>query len=99
MDQGDGQTPGLDMVAFASWQPTILRRNDIALVVGYEWVPRELLGVERSRRADPASPFQRFRALPFSDLLTGLDVVFDFHRSAAELGWVAVDFYDGAIII
>jgi serine/threonine-protein kinase len=64
----------------------------------YEWVPGELLGVERSRRADPASPFQRFRALPFSDLLTGLDVVFDFHRSAAELGWVAVDFYDGAII-
>ena len=45
----------------------------------YEWVPGELLGVEHSRRADPASPFQRFRALPFSDLLTGLDVVFDFH--------------------
>ncbi len=64
----------------------------------YEWVPGELLGVERSRRADPAAPFQRFRALPFSDLLTGLDVVFDFHRSAAELGWVAVDFYDGAMI-
>jgi serine/threonine protein kinase, bacterial len=64
----------------------------------YEWIPGELLGVERSRRADPASPFQRFRALPFSDLLTGLDVVFDFHRSAAELGWVAVDFYDGAMI-
>ncbi len=52
----------------------------------YEWVTGELLGVERSRRADPASPFQRFRALPFSDLLTGLDVVFDYHRSAAELG-------------
>jgi hypothetical protein len=64
----------------------------------YEWVPGELLGVERSRRADPAAPFQRFRALPFSDLLTGLDVVFDFHRSAAELGWVVVDFYDGAMI-
>jgi serine/threonine protein kinase, bacterial len=64
----------------------------------YEWVPGELLGVERSRRADPASPFQRFRALPFSDLLTGLNVVFDLHRSAAELGWVAVDFYDGAMI-
>jgi serine/threonine protein kinase, bacterial len=64
----------------------------------YEWVPGELLGVERSRRADPAAPFQRFRALPFSDLLTGLNVVFDFHRSAAELGWVAVDFYDGAMI-
>jgi serine/threonine-protein kinase len=64
----------------------------------YEWVLGELLGVERSRLADPASPFQRFRALPLSDLITGLDVVFDFHRSAAELGWVAVDFYDGAMI-
>jgi serine/threonine protein kinase, bacterial len=61
-------------------------------------VPGELIGVERSRRADPASPFQRFRALPISDLLTSLNVVFDFHRSAAELGWVAVDFYDGAMI-
>jgi hypothetical protein len=64
----------------------------------YEWVPGELLGVERSRRADPATSFQRFRALPLSDLITRLDVVFDFHRSAAELGWVAVDFYDGAMI-
>jgi serine/threonine protein kinase len=64
----------------------------------YEWVPGELLGVERSRRADPATPFRRLRALPFSGLITGLDVVFDFHRSAAELGWVAVDFYDGAMI-
>jgi serine/threonine protein kinase len=64
----------------------------------YEWVPGELIGVERSRRADPATSFQRFRALPVSDLLIGLDVVFDFHRSAAELGWVAMDFYDGAMI-
>jgi serine/threonine-protein kinase len=64
----------------------------------HEWVPGELLGVERSRRVDPASAFQRFRALPFSDLLTGLNVIFDFQRSAAELGWVAVDFYDGSMI-
>jgi serine/threonine-protein kinase len=64
----------------------------------YEWVPGELLGVERSRRADPAAPFQRFRSLPLSGLITELDVIFDFHRSAAELGWVAVDFYDGAMI-
>jgi hypothetical protein len=64
----------------------------------YEWVPGELIGIERSRRADPAAPFQRFRALPLSELITGLDVVFDFHRSAAELGWVAVDFYDGVMI-
>jgi serine/threonine-protein kinase len=64
----------------------------------YEWVSGELIGVEHSRRADPTSPFQRFRALSFSELLIELDVVFDFHRSAAELGWVAVDFYDGSMI-
>jgi hypothetical protein len=64
----------------------------------YKWVPGELLGVEHSRRAEPATSFQRFRALPLSDLITRLDVVFDFHRSAAELGWVAVNFYDGAMI-
>jgi len=63
----------------------------------YEWVPGELIGVEQSRRSDPASPFQRFRALPTTELLRSLDVVFDFHRRAADLGWIAVDFYDGAI--
>jgi serine/threonine-protein kinase len=28
------------------------------LMLVYKWVPGELLGVERSRRADPMSPFQ-----------------------------------------
>ncbi|HKE05610.1 MAG TPA: serine/threonine protein kinase [Blastocatellia bacterium] len=64
----------------------------------YEWVPGELIGVERSQRTNPTSPFQRFRALPTARLLGALDVVFDFHRRVAELGWVAVDFYDGAMI-
>lgn len=64
----------------------------------YEWVSGELIGVERSRRADPTSPFQRFRSLPTAELLRALDVVFDFHRHAAELSWVAVDFYDGSMI-
>jgi len=64
----------------------------------YEWVPGELIGVERSQRTNPTSPYQRFRALPTAGLLGALDVVFDFHRRVAELGWVAVDFYDGAMI-
>jgi len=64
----------------------------------YEWVPGELIGVERSQRTNPTSSFQRFRALPTARLLGALDVVFDFHRRVAELGWVAVDFYDGAMI-
>ncbi len=64
----------------------------------YEWVSGELVGVKRPRRADPASPFQRFRALPLSELLRALDVVFDFHQHAAGRGWVAADFYDGAML-
>jgi serine/threonine-protein kinase len=35
----------------------------------YEGVPGELIGIERSRRADPTAPFQRFRALPLSEPL------------------------------
>ena len=64
----------------------------------YEWVSGELIGVKRSQRTNPASPFQRFRALPLDELLAALDVVFDFHRQVAESGWVAIDFYDGSII-
>ena len=64
----------------------------------YEWVFGELIGVKRSQRSNPTSPFQRFRALPLARLLGALDVVFDFHHRIAELGWVAADFYDGAMI-
>ena len=64
----------------------------------YEWVPGELIGVKRSERANPTSPFQRFRALPTARLLGAFDLVFDFHRHVAELGWVAADFYDGSMI-
>lgn len=64
----------------------------------YEWVSGKLVGVERSQRANPTSPFQRFRTLPTAELLQALDVVFEFHRHVAERGWVAVDFYDGSMI-
>jgi serine/threonine-protein kinase len=64
----------------------------------YDWVDGELIGVRRSRREDPHSSFQRFRALPLSDLLRALGTIFELHHELAQRGWIAVDFYDGALI-
>jgi serine/threonine-protein kinase len=64
----------------------------------YEWLTGELLGATRERREDPASTFQRFRALPVVMILRCLDQIFDLHEQIARAGWVAVDFYDGCLI-
>ncbi|HWQ12157.1 MAG TPA: hypothetical protein VNL77_05120 [Roseiflexaceae bacterium] len=64
----------------------------------YPWVAGELLGVPRSRRADPDSPFQRFRRLPAPAICRCLDIIIDLHAALARAGWVAVDFYDGCLI-
>jgi serine/threonine-protein kinase len=64
----------------------------------YEWLTGELLGATRERREDPASAFQRFRALPVALILHCLDQIFDLHEQIALAGWVAVDFYDGCLI-
>ena len=64
----------------------------------YEWIDGELIGVPRAQRADPASAYQRFRALPVPTLLHALDTIFDLHAKLAALGWIAVDFYDGCLL-
>lgn len=64
----------------------------------YQWVNGELLRVESAMRADPRSAFQRFRRLPPYEIIRVLDLVYDLHRQLAQLGWIAVDFYDGCII-
>jgi serine/threonine protein kinase len=64
----------------------------------YEWVSGELLGARRAARDDPRSAFQRFRSLPVEEILRVLDVVYDLHHTLAQLGWIAVDFYDGCLI-
>ncbi len=64
----------------------------------YEWRDGELLGVPAGRRDDPASSFQRFRALPSDEILHCLDAIYDLHAQIARAGWVAVDFYDGSLI-
>ncbi|MCB0080154.1 MAG: hypothetical protein KDE47_04465, partial [Caldilineaceae bacterium] len=64
----------------------------------YEWVTGELLGVPRAQRGNPASAYQRFRALPGEEILLVLDQVYDLHRRLAALGWVACDLYDGCLL-
>ena len=62
------------------------------------WLDGELLGVPRERRDDPQSSFQRFRALPTSEILSCLNALFDLHIKLAQAGWIAGDFYDGSLL-
>jgi serine/threonine-protein kinase len=64
----------------------------------YEWIDGELIGTPSARRADPDSPYQRFRALPVAELLQALDVIYDLHAYLAGKGWVVSDFYDGCLL-
>ncbi len=61
----------------------------------YDWFDGELLGVPAARRDDPGSSFQRFRALPTTAICDVLAALFELH---ADLGWIAVDFYDGCLM-
>ena len=49
-------------------------------------------------RNDPQSTFQRFRRLPSHEIIRALDLVYELHHHLAELGWIAIDFYDGCLI-
>lgn len=64
----------------------------------YEWINGELIGTPSARRTDPASPYQRFRALRVAEILQALDLIFDLHAYLAEKGWIAADFYDGCLL-
>ncbi len=64
----------------------------------YPWFEGELLGTPRAQRDDPRSPFQRFRSLPASNIESCLDEIFDLHVGLSGAGWIAVDFYDGALM-
>jgi len=51
-----------------------------------------------AQRADPTSAFQRFRRLPPDQLTAAIDTILDVHLKLCAAGWIACDFYDGAII-
>jgi serine/threonine-protein kinase len=65
----------------------------------YEAALGELVHVPASQRDDPASAYQRFARLPTDRLLGLLDVLIDVHVALAAAGWVAVDLYDGCLIV
>ena len=49
-------------------------------------------------RQHPHSRYARFRHLPVDEIIRALDTVFDAHVAVANAGFVAVDFYDSAVI-
>jgi len=65
----------------------------------YEAAPGELVGVPPEQRGDPSSAYRRFALLPADELLGLFDVLLDLHRDLAAAGWVAVDLYDGCLIV
>ncbi len=54
----------------------------------YDWVSGDLV----------RSSLDRIRSLPASEITTLLTDIYDLHRHLVSLGWIAVDFYDGAMI-
>jgi len=68
-----------------------------------DWQPGEVLYdytkySPEQRRSDPTCPHVRFRSLPVSEILAGIDTIYNVHLLLAEAGFIAVDFYDGCII-
>jgi serine/threonine-protein kinase len=64
----------------------------------YEWTSGELLGTAQAKRTDPASAFMRFKRLPLRELMSALTDVFRVHAELCARGWIANDFYDGAMM-
>jgi serine/threonine protein kinase len=75
----------------------IVESADGPLLV-YDWRDGEHLGTTTAERDDPATAFQRFRALPASEILLVLDQLFNLHALLSRVGWVEGDFYDGALL-
>ena len=72
--------------------------SPIGPLLVYQWVDGELIRVDAAMRDDPQSTFQRFRRLPSHEIIRALDLIYELHYQLAQLGWVAVDFYDGCLI-
>ena len=80
--------PALRAVAESAWGPMLV----------YDWADGELLHAPAERRTDPASAFQRFRRLPVDEIAAAIGMVIDAHVGLCGRGWVACDFYDGAMM-
>ena len=79
---------------------TLRARDGLALV--HPWRAGEVLNDPLlpggMHRDDPGSSLSRFRALSVPEIVGALDAIVDAHVAVARAGFVAVDFYDGAIM-
>lgn len=69
----------------------------------YEWVDGECLHAHWNfdkypKYTHPESPNFKFNELTLEQKLNCIDTIFSLHKVVAELGYVAVDFYDGSIM-
>jgi serine/threonine protein kinase len=77
-------------------------RTDRGLALVHEWRDGESLndplapGGRHREHADSA--LSRFRRLPVPEIVAAVDVIVDAHLEVARRGFVAVDFYDGALL-
>ena len=65
----------------------------------YEAATGDLVRVPPESRDDPDSAYQRFAHLPAEQLLGVFDVLIDLHVALEAAGWIAVDLYDGCMIV
>ncbi|MDP5275415.1 serine/threonine protein kinase [Chengkuizengella axinellae] len=71
--------------------------------VVFEWFAGETLHPHWSfpppaKYNDPASPYYRYKQLSVKQRLQSLDRIFSFHLYVENMGYVAVDFYDGSLL-
>ena len=77
-------------------------RTSAGLAIVYEFqdglIVNDPLAPGALPRQHPESTYARFRRLPVDEIIRALDAVHAAHVAVANAGFVAVDFYDGAII-
>ncbi|MGL4343592.1 MAG: hypothetical protein ACRCTE_00190 [Cellulosilyticaceae bacterium] len=75
--------------------------NGYALV--FKWAEGECLHAhwtfsEYNKYTHPKSSYYRYKHLPVSVRLKSLEKLFAFHKHVEDIGYLAVDFYDGSIM-
>ncbi len=68
------------------------------LTLVYNWVDGESLRPERELRDGEIHPRDRFCALPATEIIAALNIIYDVHVLIEKRGFIAEDFYDGCII-
>lgn len=91
-------------IARSTDHPALARlRNVIETPSGpmlvYDRAPGELLHVRREQRTESGRAYQRFAHLPADAQLSVFDQLLASHVRLESAGWVAVDLYDGCLMV